>query len=301
MLDEIRTLVVISETGSLQNAAGRLHLTPSAVTRQVQRLEAALGTPLLDRRTKPPSLTATGRAVLERSRGIIRSFDDLKASVSGSSEPTGPFRVGLAHALAEPGIVGAVGRLVGRLPGVRPVFASDLTPNLIDRVRSGDLDAAAILLPGGSPVPADLTGAIVSTQPLTLVAPRSDGRSGRRPVSALAGRRWVLNPPGCLVRDALGKALAASGIELAVTAEVHDLALQFSMVAAGLGLGLLPTRFVATHPRRAELCRWQVPGIDLGISVGAIRGAALGQLEAAADAFEEELAAHFGRAFGTGR
>src|SRR6476620_7522124 len=52
MLDEIRTFVVLAESGSLQRAAERLFLTPSAVTRQIQRLEAALNTPLLDRRVK---------------------------------------------------------------------------------------------------------------------------------------------------------------------------------------------------------------------------------------------------------
>ena len=42
MLDEIRTFVVLAESGSLQRAAERLFLTPSAVTRQIQRLEATL-------------------------------------------------------------------------------------------------------------------------------------------------------------------------------------------------------------------------------------------------------------------
>ena len=52
MLDEMRTFVVLAESGSLHRAAERLFLTPSAVTRQIQRLEAALKTSLLDRRVK---------------------------------------------------------------------------------------------------------------------------------------------------------------------------------------------------------------------------------------------------------
>ena len=65
MLDEMRTFVVLAESGSLQRAAERLFLTPSAVTRQIQRLEAALKTPLLDRRVKPGRITREGRAVLD--------------------------------------------------------------------------------------------------------------------------------------------------------------------------------------------------------------------------------------------
>src|SRR5512147_143881 len=68
MLDEIRTFVVLAETGSLQRAAERLFLSPSAVTRQIQRLEATLKTPLLDRRVKPARITREGRAVLDGGR-----------------------------------------------------------------------------------------------------------------------------------------------------------------------------------------------------------------------------------------
>src|SRR5690349_18138213 len=82
MLDEIRTFVVLAESGSLQRAAERLFLTPSAVTRQIQRLEATLQTPLLDRRVKPGRITREGRAVLDRGREMLRIMDDLKATGS---------------------------------------------------------------------------------------------------------------------------------------------------------------------------------------------------------------------------
>lgn len=56
MLEDIHALVQFAETGSVVRAADRLHRTPSAVARQVQRLEAALGAALLDRSVKPPRL-----------------------------------------------------------------------------------------------------------------------------------------------------------------------------------------------------------------------------------------------------
>src|SRR5689334_19942488 len=102
MLDEIRTFVVLAETGSLQRAAERLFLTPSAVTRQIQRLEATLKTSLLDRRVKPGRITREGRAVLDGGRHMLRIMDDLKATASKDAEPSGAFRIGLSHALAQP-------------------------------------------------------------------------------------------------------------------------------------------------------------------------------------------------------
>src|SRR5206468_10026554 len=100
MLDEMRTFVVLAESGSLQRAAQRLFLTPSAVTRQIQRLEAALKMPLLDRRVKPGRITREGRAVLDGGRNMLRIMDDLKASGAKDAEPSGIFRVGLSNAVA---------------------------------------------------------------------------------------------------------------------------------------------------------------------------------------------------------
>ena len=77
-----------------KRAAERLFLTPSAVTRQIQRLEAALKTSLLDRRVKPGRITREGRAVLDRGRQMLRIMDDLKASGAKDAEPSGMFRVG---------------------------------------------------------------------------------------------------------------------------------------------------------------------------------------------------------------
>ena len=58
MLDDLRALVEFAQAGSIARAADRLFRTPSAITRQVQRLEAALGAELLDRSTMQESPTS---------------------------------------------------------------------------------------------------------------------------------------------------------------------------------------------------------------------------------------------------
>jgi hypothetical protein len=54
MFDDLRGLVEFAQAGSIAGAADRLYRTPSAITRQLQRLEAALGAEVLDRSVKPP-------------------------------------------------------------------------------------------------------------------------------------------------------------------------------------------------------------------------------------------------------
>ena len=101
MLDDLRALVEFAQAGSIARAADRLFRTPSAITRQVQRLEAALGAELLDRSVKPPRLNSLGSRVLEQARDLLQRTEALKSVTSRDAEPHGLLRIGPPHALAE--------------------------------------------------------------------------------------------------------------------------------------------------------------------------------------------------------
>src|SRR5436309_12826655 len=100
LLEELRALVEFAHVGSIARAADRLFRTPSAITRQVQRLEAALGAELLDRSVKPPRLNSLGRRLLEQARDLLQRMEALNSLTSRDAEPYGPFRIGLAAAVA---------------------------------------------------------------------------------------------------------------------------------------------------------------------------------------------------------
>jgi DNA-binding transcriptional LysR family regulator len=89
MLEDLRALVEFAQAGSIAGAAGRLFRTPSAITRQVQRLEAALGADLLDRSVKPPRLNSLGSRVLEQARDLLQRTEALKSLTSSDAEPHG--------------------------------------------------------------------------------------------------------------------------------------------------------------------------------------------------------------------
>jgi len=105
VLDDLRALVEFAQAGSIVGAADRLFRTPSAVTRQVQRLEAALGSELLDRSVKPPRLNSLGSRVLEQARDLLQRTEALKSLTSSDAEPQGLLRIGLSHALAEGSLI----------------------------------------------------------------------------------------------------------------------------------------------------------------------------------------------------
>ena len=88
MLDDLRALVEFAQAGSIARAADRLFRTPSAITRQVQRLEAALGAELLDRSVKPPRLNSLGSRVLDQARDLLQRTEALKSLTSSHAEPS---------------------------------------------------------------------------------------------------------------------------------------------------------------------------------------------------------------------
>jgi len=296
MLDEMRTFVVLAESGSLQRAAERLFLTPSAVTRQIQRLEAALKTPLLDRRVKPGRITREGRAVLDRGRQMLRIMDDLKASSAKDAEPSGIFRIGLSHALAQPSLVASIQRLTSRFPKLQPVLNTHLRQQLIDQVRNGELDVALGFLSVDDTIPDDVAGGVLAAERLVLVKARGPQprphRNGKSKDHALDGR-WVLNPPGCFIRASLEAKLREVGTPFDVAAAINNIDMQVSLVASGIGFGLIPSRFLASHPKRRRLERVTRSGINIEASIVFMQSAHLGRLEPAATFLHKEFREHF--------
>jgi DNA-binding transcriptional LysR family regulator len=296
MLDEIRTFVVLAESGSLQRAAERLFLTPSAVTRQIQRLEAILKTPLLDRRVKPGRITREGRAVLDGGRHMLRIMDDLKASGSKDAEPSGIFRVGLSHMLAQPSLVASIQRLTSRFPRLQPVLSTDLRPQLIEQVRTGELDVALAFLSVNDAVPGDVASGVLAAERLVLVRARGLQPRARRSSKSKdrdLDARWVLNPPGCFIRQSLEGTLRERGAPFEVAAAINNIDMQLSLVASGIGLGLIPARFLASHPKRRRLERVARSGISIDASIVFMQAAHLGRLEPAAKFLEQEFRNHF--------
>ena len=151
-LNEIHTFVTVVETGSIRAAAGRLHMTQSAVSRLVQRLEMNLGATLFDRQSKPLALTRDGQAALEHGRRVLGAAEAFADALSPAAAPSGILRIGTAHALAEFVAEEPLDLLRARFPGVTLQISVDWTKPLLERLADGALDAAVIsLLTDGRP------------------------------------------------------------------------------------------------------------------------------------------------------
>jgi DNA-binding transcriptional LysR family regulator len=269
--DDVRAFVAVVEAGSVSRAARELHLTQPAVTRRVQRLEQAVGAPLIDRRKRPFALTDVGRAAVERCRRLLSTTHELKALTQGGIVPSREVRIGVAHALTELALTEPVDEMRRECPEVVLRLHTGWSRDLLARVRSGALDAAVILLPEGEAVPGGVDGRILAREHLAVVAPRS-WRSRFRAIRDLKDMGWILNPEGCAARAGLQRELARARMPLRVSVETYNYELQLSLIARGRGLGLVPGRLLARSPSRARLCSVRVRGLEFPLTVWMVTG-----------------------------
>jgi DNA-binding transcriptional LysR family regulator len=160
--------------------------------------------------------------------------------------------------------------------------------DLAERVRSGALDAAVVLLPRGESLPSGVAGRELAAEQLQIVASRAS-RSRNPALKDVAAGGWILNPEGCAARATLQKAFAKAGLPLRVGVETYNYELQMSLVARGRGLGLVPGRLVSKSAARPKLAVLEVRGLEFPMTVWLLTAGLPAALEAALAAFADSL------------
>jgi len=283
---EIRAFLAVAEAGSMHGAAARLNLTQPAVSRLVQRLEAELGTVLLDRSTKPPTLTPAGHKALAHGRRVLQALEDLSGSVDDSDVPQGKFRLGVSLGLSQLVLNDPLDALRRDFPGLSFQVNSGWSGDLLKDVENNAANAAVVLTANGSEPTTGLPIRKVGNDRLMVVAAKGTAAPARARLAELAGHGWVLHPEGCSYRSALRRALAQSGTAISVAVEAFDQELLLSLVARGNGLGLVPTCLLRHSAFRDRLRSIEVPDFDYRFAVWIARGRFIGSLAAVVDALE---------------
>jgi DNA-binding transcriptional LysR family regulator len=270
-LEDLRAFVTVVEAGSVSGAARELYVTQSAVTRRLQRLETSIGTSLLDRRTRPASLTGPGQVVLERCRRLLNDFREVRAAAANGHLPMGEVKIGVAHALTEITLTEPVEEVRRKFPKVALRLLTGWSQDLLERVRSGSLDAAVILLAEGERLPAGVAGQQMGKERLLVVASRGAGTSRPPRIQDLSGTNWILNPEGCAARAALRRTLLRANIDMIVAVETFNYELQLSLVARNRGLSLVPERILLRSRLKPRLRVVHFPSLNFPLTIWAVQ------------------------------
>lgn len=138
-LELLRTFVAIVERESFAAAAESVHRTQSAVTQQMQRLDAQLGKPLFHKRGREKRLTEDGLKLLEYSRRILALNDEACSAISGSVL-TGEVRLGAPVDVAESMLPNLLQRFSKAFPSLRMTIDVGRSPFLMQAMKRGEID-----------------------------------------------------------------------------------------------------------------------------------------------------------------
>ncbi|MDA0239905.1 MAG: LysR family transcriptional regulator [Proteobacteria bacterium] len=150
--DVLRSFVAVADTGSFTQAAGRVFRTQSAVSQQIQRLEASIGQTLLLREGRHARLTAEGESLLGYARRILKLHDE---AVSAIAEPDmeGVVSFGMPDDYAAGFLPPILTSFAASYPRVRLELICEPSSQLVPAIQSGALDVAIISWRQGMPQP----------------------------------------------------------------------------------------------------------------------------------------------------
>jgi DNA-binding transcriptional LysR family regulator len=292
---DLVAFVAVVETGSIVAASARLNLTQPGVTRRIQNLEELLGTELLDRLSKPLKPTAAGHEAYEQGRRLLRMLDDLKSGVAKDGIVRGEFRLGITPYLSESGLTGPLDILRAEFPSLAVRVVSGWSPSQMERVSRNELDAAAICLPDGVTPPEDLVGDDLGSQPVIFVVARELKLPRLVSLQDLSRLSWVINQDGCGFRNMLKRYFDAAHLPFQVAVEALDSELRLSLVARGLGVGLVTPIALRQSPLREKLKIVKTQDFNPAVRAWIVHRPPAGRLarpiEVFRDALDQELQA----------
>jgi DNA-binding transcriptional LysR family regulator len=289
-LRDLDAFIAVVESGSIVGASIKLHLTQPGITRRIQNLEEQLGVPLLDRQSKPLRPTSAGRAAYEHGRRVLRSFEDLRDSVSPSGDIQGEFRLGLMPYLSEPALAIPLERMRDTYPQLTMRVTSGWSVGLIDQVTRNELDAAAVCLADGTAPPEELTAVALGAMDVILVAAPSLRVPQPARLTDLARYPWVMNESGCGYRTYLKRLFDAAGLALKVGIEAMAADLRMSLVARGYGIGMITAAALEHSPWRDRLEVIATPDFQPRVRAYVLHRPPPGRLAAPIDTFAQALA-----------
>jgi LysR family transcriptional regulator, transcription activator of glutamate synthase operon len=250
---ELRQLVyfeAVARHGGFSRAGEQLRVAQPAVSAQIRRLEAELGTPLLRRTTRQVALTEAGELFLVRVRSVLEQLDLARAELGElTAVLRGRVRIGATPVLGTLDLPAALARFHRRHPSVTLTLRTGLIADLRDALDCGELDlVVGPLHPGLDDShlahPLAEESVVLATAPGHRAAARSAAvrSAGGRRAIALADLRdepFVCLPRGTGLRAILTAAAARAGFEPRIEFEADTPANVRELVAVGLGVALL--------------------------------------------------------------
>ncbi len=248
--EKLRMLVAVAEAGSLTEAARWLGVSQPGASRQIQRLEAEMGVPLLERASDGVRLTADGERTLEFARRTLRDYDALRAT-SGAEPLHGRLRI---IASTTPGEY-LVPELASKFNGLYPRVATEIFVGDSAAVRNELLERRwDVGFVGQALRQRGVVQIAVAQDEIVLAVPRNHRFAGGHEVGLdeLKDERIITREDGSGTQATVLETLRKRGLSLPPHSSAMALGSSHGIVAAvdsGLGIGFVSLRALSGHDR----------------------------------------------------
>ncbi len=246
-IHQLRYFVAVAEEGSFSHAAEREHVSQPSLSQQIQKLEAELNQQLFDRLPRSVVLTDAGRRLLEYARQILTGIADARQAVAAlEAEVAGRLAIGASPSIALYVLPGLIGRFQHAYPKVTFELFEDTTDKLAQRLVDGTLDV--VLAASGAHTPT-LTRHSLGQEPLLMLLPEKHRLAARKNIKwgDLASEKFLLLHEVHSVSIQVSQLLAANHLNPEIVLRGAQLVTIARMVAAGLGVTVIPQMMVGTE------------------------------------------------------
>jgi DNA-binding transcriptional LysR family regulator len=243
-VNRLNVLKEVAYRGSISAAAEALSYTQSAISQQIATLEAETGLALLERHPRGVTLTAAGQTLVGHAEGILARLDAAEASLSAiAGLRGGRLRMASFPTAGATLMPLAIASFRAAHPAVDLTLAEGEPEQIVPRLRGGELDLALLFeFAGESVLEDDVAVVELLEDPMHLALPREHrlARRDRIRLEDLAEEAWVQTSRSSPCARHVVRSCHAAGFEPSVSFESDDYQTVQGLVAAGVGVALIP-------------------------------------------------------------
>jgi DNA-binding transcriptional LysR family regulator len=253
----------VAEEGSFTRAARRLHVSQSAISRQVLLLEDELRTQVLNRGPRRVSLTSAGELLLGSVHRVSRELHETLTQIDGTRElARGSLSLAGGMTVCMYILPRVLRRFRALYPAVELSVSTGSSATLVERLRRRDLDVALLTLPVAA---RDLEVREALHEEMGVVLdPRHPLAAERNvPLERLAELPLVVYESGSNTRRVIDRCFEEAQVAARVAMETENVEIIKAMVAGGLGVSIIPFAACAREVRAGRLAFRPIRGRQL--------------------------------------
>ncbi|MBL1098533.1 LysR family transcriptional regulator [Streptomyces coffeae] len=244
-LDRLRVLAAVAAHGSIASAARELHITPSALSQQLNKLERETGHQLLEPHGRSVRFTHAGRVLAAHANQIVQCAAAAESDLLDlRTEVIGPLRIGAVGSAIRALLTTALTTLARDHPRVTPTVRDGEVVDMLPDLLAGDLDLVVVDSWQSRPLqlPEGLAMETLASEAVDIALSTRHplAEYGCVELNQLDGMAWTSCPSGTEPYESLVQLLRSHGLEPDIRYTVAEYATQLKLVEANLAAALIP-------------------------------------------------------------